>query len=78
MKTPVVDEAAVEAMARAVGYELAPERRAIVAERLNEMYAIAADLHSVDFQDIPPAAMFVPSWPIELTEEETKWASSLI
>jgi hypothetical protein len=78
MKTPVVDEAAVEAMARAVGYELAPERRAIVAERLNEMFAIAADLHTIDYQNIPPAAMFVPTWPIELTEEDMKWTSSLI
>lgn len=78
MKTPVVDEAAVEAMARAVGYELAPERRAIVAERLNEMYAIAADLNTIDIQNVPPAAMFVPTWPIELTEEEMRWANSLI
>jgi hypothetical protein len=78
MKTPVVDEAAVEAMARAVGYDLQPERRAAVAERLNEMYAIAADLNKVDFRKLPPSAMFVPTWPIELTEEELKWANSLI
>jgi hypothetical protein len=78
MKTPVVDEAAVEAMAKAVGFEIEPDRRAIVAERLNEMHAIAADLNGIDFRESPPAAVFVPTWPIVLTDEELKWADSLI
>ncbi len=78
MNTPYVDEAAVEALARSVGIDIEPERRAIVAERLNEMHAIAKEIHSIDFRDCPPAPMFVPSWPIVLTEEDLKWASSLI
>lgn len=78
MKTPYVNESDVEVLARSVGLEIEPERRAIVAERLNEMHAIANGIQSIDFHDSPPAPIFVPIWPIELTEEELKWATSLI
>ena len=70
MKAPYVDEAAIEALARSVGIEIKPERRALVAQRLNEMHALAAEIESVPFRDFEPDFLFDSSWPPLYPEEE--------
>jgi len=64
MTKPLVDEAAVEHLARAAGIEIPAERRAMVAERLNEMHAMAAEFESVPYQAFEPASIFMADWPM--------------
>lgn len=63
MSTPYVDEDAIDALAKSVGIDIKPERRAIVAQRLNEMHALAAEFESLDFAEFDPAFAFDAAWP---------------
>jgi hypothetical protein len=57
------NEATVEALALAAGIELAPDRRAIVAQRLNEMHELAEGFQHLAYGDVDPAFAFDASWP---------------
>ncbi len=68
MNKRYVDEAAVEILARSAGVEIAQERRAVVAERLNEMHAMAAQFEAIPYRACEPAFAFDASW----TDEENQ------
>jgi hypothetical protein len=70
MTKPFVNDVAVEHLARAAGIEIPPGRRAIVAERLNEMFALAADIETIPYRHLPPAMIFEASWDIPFLEDE--------
>jgi hypothetical protein len=60
-----VDPNEVDALAKAVGVVIPPERREIVAQRLNEMHALAAEFAALDTSGCDPAFAYDASWPEE-------------
>ena len=68
MTRPYVDDASIDALARAAGIAIPPERRAAVAERLNEMHAMAAEFESLPYFDFSPAGTFNVEWPVDAPE----------
>ena len=62
----ITDEA-VAAMAAMAGIDLVPERVPLVAERLRDMQALAAELAEFDLDGYEPDTRFDPSWPDEAT-----------
>ncbi len=65
MKQIYVDPEEIDALARSVGIEIPPDRREIVAQRLNEMHALAAEFASLDVSGCDPAFAYDASWPKE-------------
>jgi len=55
----------VLALARSVGIAIPPAHLPAVAERLREMFALAADLADLDLEGVEPAMRFHPDWPDE-------------
>lgn len=55
----------IEALAVSVGISIPVDRREIVAQRLNEMHALAAEFASLDIRDCDPAFSYDAGWPEE-------------
>jgi hypothetical protein len=59
---PKIAEETVAQLARMVGFEVAPERLALVTERLTDLYRLAVDLDGLDLTGMAPAAVYDPAW----------------
>jgi Asp-tRNA(Asn)/Glu-tRNA(Gln) amidotransferase C subunit len=56
-------EEEVAVLARAAGLTIPPQRLAVVAERLRDMYELAAVIEEHDLDGIEIGSRFDPSWP---------------
>lgn len=59
---PPIAEETVAHLARIAGFEIAPDRLALVTDRLRDLYRLAADLNGLDLSGVGPAANYDPSW----------------
>jgi hypothetical protein len=55
----------IDALAASVGISIPADRRETVAQRLNEMHALAAEFASLDVSDCDPAFAYDAAWPEE-------------
>ncbi|MBN9014774.1 MAG: hypothetical protein J0H25_17470 [Rhizobiales bacterium] len=60
-----VDASEIDALANSVGITIPPDRQEIVAQRLNEMHALAAEFASLDVSGCDPAFAYDAAWPEE-------------
>jgi hypothetical protein len=58
-----ITEELVAALGKTVGLDFPVERLPVIAQRLRELHAIAADLDGLDLTDFEPAARFDAAWP---------------
>src|SRR5437764_13321467 len=61
--TELIAEGLVAALGKTVGLDFPAERLPVIAQRLRELHAIAADLDGLDLAEFEPAARFDASWP---------------
>lgn len=58
-----ITEELVAALGRAVGLALPAERLPVIAKRLRDLHAVAAELDGLDLAAFEPAARYDASWP---------------
>jgi hypothetical protein len=58
----ITDEV-VAVFGRSIGLHYDPDRLSLIAQRLREMYQVAADLDDLDVTGYEPAVRFDPTWP---------------
>jgi Asp-tRNA(Asn)/Glu-tRNA(Gln) amidotransferase C subunit len=60
-----LDRAVIEQFGRMVHVHLPEDRIGLVAERLAELFTMAAELDRMPLEGVPPAMTYRPEWPEE-------------